>query len=76
MDSSDTWSEILLRHVNTHLYSFENRYLSLMSIINPLHAKVYWSFQGSATFADPFADHFCNLSFTSVWTFDSMLVLT
>ena len=37
-----------------HVYSIEVRFLSPMSIVNPFHARVYWPFEGDATFADPF----------------------
>ena len=36
--------------VNIHVHSIEVRYLSLMAIVNPLHARVYWPFQGGAFF--------------------------
>ena len=40
MGSSDTWSDIILgKQVIIHVYSIEVRYLSLMSIDNPLHAR-------------------------------------
>ena len=32
---------ILEKQVNIHVYSIEIRYLPLMSIVNPLHARVY-----------------------------------
>ena len=41
---------ILFKQVNIHVYSIEVKYLSLMSIDNPLHARVYWPFQGGAYF--------------------------
>ena len=34
------------------MYSIEAGNLSLMSIVNSLHARVYWPFQGGASFAD------------------------
>ena len=45
---------ILVKQVNIHVYSNEVRYLSLMLIVNSLHARVYWPFQGGASFVDPF----------------------
>ena len=36
--------------VNIPVHSNEVRYLSLMAIVNPLHARVYWPFQGGASF--------------------------
>ena len=45
---------ILVKQVNIHMYSFEVRYLSLMPIVNPLHARVYWPFQVGASLVDLF----------------------
>ena len=45
---------ILLKKVNIHVYSIEVGYLSLMSIVNLLYARVYWPFQGGVSFVDPF----------------------
>ena len=48
MGSSDTWPKKL----NTYVYSIEVRYLLLVSIVNFLHARVYWPFEGGASFVD------------------------
>ena len=45
---------ILVKQANIHVYSIEVRYLSLMSIVSPLHARVYWPFQGDVSFVDLF----------------------
>ena len=45
---------ILFKQVYTHVYSIEVRYQSLMSIVNPLYARLYWPFQASASFVDLF----------------------
>ena len=44
----------LVKKVNIHVDSIEVRYLSLIPIVNPFNASVYWPFQGSASFVDPF----------------------
>ena len=53
------------------MYSIEARYLSRMSIVNPLHARVYWPFQGGASFAD----YFCYLCFVLVFVMPFCLFL-
>ena len=45
---------ILVKQVNIHVYSIGVRHLSLMSIVNPLHVRVYWLFQGTASYAESF----------------------
>ena len=42
-----------------------------MSIVNPLHARVYWPFKGGATFVDPF----CHLCVMLVFVMPSCLFL-
>ena len=44
---------------NIHAYSIEVRYLSVMPIGNPLHARVYWPFQGGASFVFMFHVSLC-----------------
>ena len=62
---------ILVKQVNIHVYSVEVRYVSLMSIVNPLHARAYWPFQDSTSFADPV----CYLCFMLVFAMLSCLFL-
>ena len=62
---------ILIKPVNNHVYTIEVRYLSLLSIVNPLHARIYWPFQSSASFVDPF----CYLCFMLVFAMPSCLLL-
>ena len=62
---------ILFKQVYTHVYSIEVRYQSLMSIVNPLYARLYWPFQASASFVDPF----CYLCFMLIFVMPSYLFL-
>ena len=61
---------ILVKQVNIPVYSIEVRTLSLMHIVNPLHARVHWPFQGDASLVDPFV-----ICFTLVFVMPSCLFL-
>ena len=54
------------------MHYIEVRYLSLIAIVNLLHARVNWFFQGGASFVD----NFCNLCFMLVFAMASCLFLS
>ena len=60
-----------VKQVNIHMHYSEDRYLSHMYIVEPLHSRVYRPFHSGVSFVNPF----CYLCFMLIFVMPSYLFL-